>query len=628
MKNIKWILFTLGVCLLFSAHAFAQVDVQLGSFRNQSTGGALVDDLDLVYDPVELSFVDSVRIYTNLSNLTSGEEQIMNNVSDDMFLFGISGALPGIDNLNSAGLFAYQNISLPGSVFLDIDRDGFDDEQGEGELEDIFTQYQDADGDGLFDVIEMFRQSASNNFGSKAYAAVLNNSYQAGDMVLGARLTLASSKMESSILSTGMMFGSLWPLEGADVGDPSFEREGTAEYMNDGSRAESFRETGDFANSGELSVSDITLSAMTPVDLPCGKTEARADLSYSTLKTDFMVDAMYAGQIQVNNYDPDLLAFYGSNLGFFNNPFTGYAVELNESIQMRELLETSAVTVGLSLKHVFKQAKERRYDGYWRAGGSYRITSGDYNLKSDGVFSGNEYTPADPMLYLGGVDSTFAMNEMAINEIEEDIGEFSAHVLSLYGNTQIPLGDRVVFGMGAYYSTSSSTRDAKYRFAGSMSESVEVLDDSLTIDDITGTMTASESDDHNYELAITQISVPVGLEYTFSKNKKWKIRFGALFNYYKEVENDAYQVTDFKPEVTRIEDGEGNVTIETGDVEYHSISSHSETTYTSTIYSYGLGYCPTPNLQIDVIGFLGSSFNSLLDSEFYRMLRLSFTVRM
>lgn len=627
MKNILWILFTLCVCLLLSAPLFAQDDLELNSFRNQSTGGALFDDLDLVYDPVELSFIDSIRVYTNLSNLTSGEEEILNGVSDNMFLFGISGAIPMVKNLNSALLFAYQNISLPGTVFLDVNRDGSTDIQDQGDLEDVFTQYQDTDGDGLFDVIENFRQAAHSNYGSNIYTTIFNNSYKTGDMVLGARLSLAKSKMENSSLAYPL-FGSPWPLEGAEEGDPSFERSGDAQYIGDGTQAESFSETGDFANSSELSLFDITLSAMTPVDLMWGKTEARADLNYSKIKSQDMINALYTGQIQVNNYNPDLVAFYWSELGFFNYPYSGYSLDINESVGISEILETTDMGVGMSLKRVFRKASERRFDGYWRIGAAFHRVSGDYNLNLENPFSGHEELPAYPDQYVAGMDSTFSEYDMSFRIVEEDIGAISSNILSLNANTQIPLGDRVVFGVGAYYLNTSTTRDAKYRFAFNLGESVEVLDDTLTGADGVATLTASEAADHTYELGITRIAVPIGLEYAFSKDKKWKLRFGALFNYTKEVENDAYQVTDFEPEVIQLENGDGDIFIETGDVQYHSVSSHTETIYTSTLYTYGLGYCPTKNLQIDLIGFFGNTFLSLLDTEFYRSLRLSFTIRM
>ena len=60
------------------------------SFRSNALGGIIEDDLDLVYDPIELQFVEGIRLYTNLSNLTSSGERLFGNIADDEFLFGIS----------------------------------------------------------------------------------------------------------------------------------------------------------------------------------------------------------------------------------------------------------------------------------------------------------------------------------------------------------------------------------------------------------------------------------------------------------------------------------------------------------------------------------------------------------
>ena len=46
------------------------------SYRGLSLGNIIADDLDLIYDPIELQFVEGVRVYTNLSNATSGEEKL------------------------------------------------------------------------------------------------------------------------------------------------------------------------------------------------------------------------------------------------------------------------------------------------------------------------------------------------------------------------------------------------------------------------------------------------------------------------------------------------------------------------------------------------------------------------
>ena len=84
MKNIILIV---TIIISFLSLTNAQETV---SFRSNALGNAISDDLDLVFDPIEIQFVDGIRLYTNLSNLTSTQEELFDNVSDDEFLIGIS----------------------------------------------------------------------------------------------------------------------------------------------------------------------------------------------------------------------------------------------------------------------------------------------------------------------------------------------------------------------------------------------------------------------------------------------------------------------------------------------------------------------------------------------------------
>src|ERR1035437_6566966 len=114
------------IVLLFSTQSvFTQSlalvkPVDVSSFRNNALGGIINDDLDLIYDPVELNYVRNLHIYTNLSNLTSTHEQLFNNNTpgDNMFLLGVSGENPFMPNLTHAVLFSFQKSQIPGAVFL------------------------------------------------------------------------------------------------------------------------------------------------------------------------------------------------------------------------------------------------------------------------------------------------------------------------------------------------------------------------------------------------------------------------------------------------------------------------------------------------------------------------------
>ncbi|SVE24962.1 uncharacterized protein METZ01_LOCUS477816, partial [marine metagenome] len=109
------------------------------SFRSHALGGVIDDDLDLVYDPIELRFVDGVRIYTNLSNLTSSQEKLFNNISDDEFLFGMSSENPFLNFLSHSALIRFQNSETSNSVGIDSDLDGYTDITGNGTLIDEYT---------------------------------------------------------------------------------------------------------------------------------------------------------------------------------------------------------------------------------------------------------------------------------------------------------------------------------------------------------------------------------------------------------------------------------------------------------------------------------------------------------
>ena len=74
----------------------------------------------------------STRLYTNLSNLTSSQEQLFANSSDNEFLIGVSSQNPLMKSLWHSVLMQMQNSETPNSVEIDSDLDGDIDIYGEG----------------------------------------------------------------------------------------------------------------------------------------------------------------------------------------------------------------------------------------------------------------------------------------------------------------------------------------------------------------------------------------------------------------------------------------------------------------------------------------------------------------
>jgi hypothetical protein len=63
------------------------------SFRSQSTAGLWSDDYDLLFEPARIPLIEGSRVYTALSNLVSGEEEQFGTSTDNVYLVGGSTSL-------------------------------------------------------------------------------------------------------------------------------------------------------------------------------------------------------------------------------------------------------------------------------------------------------------------------------------------------------------------------------------------------------------------------------------------------------------------------------------------------------------------------------------------------------
>ncbi|MAI85676.1 MAG: hypothetical protein CMF99_00565 [Candidatus Marinimicrobia bacterium] len=59
---------------------------------------------------------------------------------------------------------------------------------------------------------------------------------------------------------------------------------------------------------------------------------------------------------------------------------------------------------------------------------------------------------------------------------------------------------------------------------------------------------------------------------------------------------------------------------------YESTSEINKTTISSTVFTYGFGFNPMNNLQIDLLGVFNSDA-SILDTDFYKSLQISFSLK-
>jgi len=599
------------ISLLVSIHLNAQTmgTITPVSFRSQALGGVIYDDLDLIYDPIELSFVKGIRLYTNLSNLTSGQEQILNGVSDNEFLVGVSAQLPLMYKLWSSFLVRYQNARSSGAVEIDRNLDGSIDLYGSGNVKNIYNAFLDTDFDGFYDLRRTIITEKTNFDYDKGYQIIWNNSMKMAGNTLGLRLILGNLKNEHTraAYSLGSAFGSLM---GAIAGDPSFNREYKRTLLQQEFSDYQLTESGDFGSNETLRFFYLNLSFMRPVRMAfADPLEVRLDLGYLKERQGNTTEDVYKGREE--NFDQDLVDYQD----FYTE---------TETIKRELDRNGNGFDIDLSFKHVFDPAAERKNDGFWKVNFGWRQARYNYTNKWNRVFQSQD-------LYFDGKDTLFTdvNDQISTESLLEDTGTEKFRQWYTSAVVNIPFDERVYVGLRMLFSNADWRRDLNYQNSYQNERIYEVTDDTSTYADYTRIRSYSLKADHTYEYSLYNFLFAAGIEYKFTKNLKWSLRFGSVFNYRRWVENDARQITDSSPFKEIITRGDGTESVDFSDNVYSSTSSHDKQAESVTSFFYGLGYNPTDNLQIDLIGFLGNLPGlQILDAEFFRSWRISFTLKL
>jgi hypothetical protein len=148
-------------------------------------------------------------------------------------------------------------------------------------------------------------------------------------------------------------------------------------------------------------------------------------------------------------------------------------------------------------------------------------------------------------------------------------------------------------------------------------------------DDNEITTTTTEKGSRKSEEKWLTCTCPVGLEYQFTKNKNWAFRLGTVPTFSRSRMKTEYtQEATSRRTVTRIQtrgDGTVDTTTTWGDL-FPSQKEESFVYVQQTQYTYGLGWCPTRNLQVDFLAFLDGT-GSIFDLVTYQSLRLSVTLK-
>ena len=610
MRSINILIIALIMCVgIINAQPIQETIISTPvSFRSQALGGVVFDNLDLVYDPIELRFVEGIRIYTNLSNLTSSQEQILNGVSDNEFLLGMSGKSAMVNRLWHSLLVRFQNSRFSNPFFIDRDLDGFGDFEATGQFNDIYTAFIDNNGDGLYDIKRVIEQEKRNFDASKMNQIVFTNSYVTSNWTLGLRLAYGKSASENTIASGEYGTGS-GPLIGIHRGDPETNMNFDLFSVEDNFRTFNQNEAGRFLTKDEQQFWTIHLAAMGLYNVAgISNVELRTDLAYHKTTNQLRISDGYTGSFEDFHQDnPQYLDKYSeqeSNTGITETDGKGFVL-------------------GFSAKRVFAKGLERKDDGFWQVRVGLSRQTLDYRMSSEQTFSSQEN-------FFDGTDTLSTdfndANQNRYATTDDGTGTNMRYFAS--GVVNVPLGERVHVGMGLALLSSNLDRTTVFSDEFNSQRNYEELD-TLLSNDFQQTSSQKLTADREFEQTDYRITFPVGIEYKFTNNLKWSLRFGSIFTYRKIITNDAKKVTATEPLTVKTEYGDGQSELEISDNVYESTSSHTKNSSSVTTFVYGLGFSPTEHLQIDLLGFLGTTNGlQIWDADFFKSLRLSFSLKL
>ena len=569
------------------------------SYRGLALGNIITDDLDLIYDPIDLQFVEGVRVYTNLSNATSGEEKLFGNVSDDEFLFGISAEGPFLNFMHHSLLVKFQKSETSNSVEIDSDLDGYNDFYGTGSLTNEYNAFYDLDEDGVFDLKQMISQNKSNITDNNNYSFILNNSFELWFFSMGLKFSVGDFKnnRNTSSVALGSMNSMLL---GANVGDPTFEKS-LSNFLWD-INEENFRlaENGDFKSLDKFNFSRFDVSAMFEI----GDFEIRGDANLSSSQNTFEIKDIYSGEYE-----------------YLENDSIDYEDYYSESDSYLSLTEEAGSTIGYggSLRYTFDYQDERKNDGYWKIGFSMGLGSYDYDASILSKYLNNEFR-SDGSFYDENID--FETNNKTVIT---DSGTKSSTSYAFKSSLNIPINDNAHFGIGAIVSQNETSRTTIYN-----EEIDNLLEKAFTdtaIDNYTITETYSLEADRYYDVLETTYIFPTGLEYRLGQQNQFSLRIGSIFQLFSQTIKDAKQIDDDPEPFTWIKEfSDGTQELNTVDDIFESTKEVNKATISSTIFTYGFGFNPMNNFQIDLLGIFNSDA-SILDTDFYKSLQISFTLK-
>ena len=386
-------------------------------------------------------------------------------------------------------------------------------------------------------------------------------------------------------------------LLGANMGDPTFEKSLSNFLLDIGENNFVLTENGDFQTINKSNFSRIDVSGMFEI----GDFEIRGDASFSSDKNVSEINNMYSGQYE-----------------YFQNDSIDYEEFYSESDSYLSLTEEGGSTIGYggSLKYIFNYQDERKNDGFWKIGFSMGLGTFDYDASI--LSNYNNESRYNVSFYDENIEAETDNSTEILDKGTKSITSYA-----LNSSFNIPINDDVHFGIGAIVSHNETSRITLYN-----EEINNLLVNAFTdtaMDNYTITENYALVADRNHDESETKYILPTGLEYRLGQQNQFSLRVGSIFQLASLEIKDSKEIKESDPFTWIKEYSDGTQELYMDDI-YESTSEVSKTTISSTVFTYGFGFNPMNNLQIDLLGVFNSDA-SVLDTDFYKSLQISFTLK-
>ena len=549
--------------IVISAVTFAQPQ----TFRSMSTSGLILDDLDRWFSgmlftqpvPDRLLEVEGIRIYTGLSNLSTGTDLIFDETADTRGSFLLGGSYVPIEASFGLGILTeFMNERFFDEITL-FGAGGSPYVSGEGTVEGTWSEYTDTNGDGTLDSRHTVHETAEARTDSSMTSAGVYGAYEFNESLqigLGVAYTTNSTEVLDEDDNRSISIADSNLVTGAQT------------YTLDSS-GEGFSK--DDRNSIEIVLSGT--SVVTDM-LDIG-----GMFLFSSLSSDISYEADLAGTEdflpgEIGVYD---IATWSESENYSVSPGgSRFGGGLNMDLKLDEnwILEASGGYYTLSLSG----------------------SSDQYSISMD-----SSYIVSIASL----IDSTiFDMNGSGGTDID-------------ISNDLFAIGAKLTFDPSERFTISMGMGFSKYGLSNTVhNESSNILvetysdgdDEFADPDDYVSTTTWSQTDETITTESITRISIPIGLE--FEVLPKVYARLGASPGFVWESETETTSLIEASPLVSHIVYGDGTEQqfVESPFETIDGTLVETDDDYTEILYSYGVGYTPNDYIQIDLMG-LGDSLN-------------------